>query len=345
MTAAQVRLSATGHLTLFTHAALWGAGAIAAAAGERVRLGWTGGLQPAPVLYGIEAEPLAVLVHDRAVQAADQDSWVQAALPHEPARALFSPRLKVFPTSAWCAWQAAREAHIDRLAFQDAVLDLRMLAGLGEPSSWHEDRGQPRQDHGASRLELQPRNQGSEFVGTRLRALAAAVAQRSIDDVVAGLTGALVRDEGSDSPDSRSAGNLRPPGRTDNALAWAAMWGLANLPVQHLVHTPSRTPTHLPRSRTDGSGDEVRAGHVAVPLWSGRWTIARLRSVLVSQALSAVGVQLRSGSLPTGRELQWLVERGVEGLVLLPMHTFGSTSSPERRVMVGTFVRLRGSVP
>lgn len=341
MSLEQVRLAPTGHLWLFTHAVLWGAGAVAAAAGGRVTLGWTAGLQPAPVLHGVDEVRLAALVHASAVRATDHRHWIQAALPHEPGRALFSPRLRAFSANAWPAWQAARDSHVDQMVAAGAALDLRLVAGLGEPSSWHEDRGEPRQDHAASRLELQPRNQGSEFVGTRLRALAAATSRRSLGEVAAGLTGQLVRDEASDSADSRSAANLRPPGRTDNALAWLAMWGLAALPVQHRVGEPSRTPPHLPRGRQDGLGDEVRAGHVVVPLWAGRWTGARLRSVLTSAALSAIGAEARSGpSTGLRREQQWLTERGVTGIVLMPMHTFGSTSSPERRVMGGEAVRL-----
>ncbi len=341
------RLAPTGHGVLFTHAALWGAGAIACTITDRARMGWTGGLTPSAVVTGISVDALAGGVHERAVAATNRANWVQAGQPHEPDRALFSPRIKTLADdAAWAAWQAARARHVDQLTDTGSVLDLRLLAGLGEPSSWHEFRGQRRQDDGASRLELQPRNQGSEFVGTRLRSLAAAVAGRRLDQVCAGLTGNEWVDEaGKDSPDSRSAANLRPPGVTDNALAWLAMWGLASAPVVHLIGRPSRTATHVPWERDIGLGDEVRGGHVVVPLWSGGWTVARLRSVLTSRALAEAGKFARTADqVPAGREQQWLCERGVSGLVVMPVHTFGSTSSPERRVMAGRSVRFGEAV-
>jgi len=339
----KVQLAATGYDLLFTHAVLWGAGSIAAEAHEGVRLSWTGRMSKVAVLDGIGATQLAVAVRESAKKAGDPDHWVQAGLPHESGRALFSPRIKALPeTAAWPPLQEARQAHLDRLGATASHLDLRLLAGLGEPSSWHYERGQPRQDHGASRLEMQPRNQGSEFVGTRMRSLAAAVAARTVEQVEAGLTGALRVDEvgKKDGPDSRSAANLMAPRVTDNALAWTAMWGLACAPVAHRVHQPSRTATHLPWTRESGLGEEVRAGHFVVPLWSGRWTVARLAAVLASRQLAeSGGASLGSGPLAATSE-QWLLERGVTGLVVLPVHTFGSVSSPERRAMAGHWVRL-----
>lgn len=345
-TAEDIQLAATGHDVLFTHAVLWGAAAIASAVAD-VRLGWTRGLEPAPVLSGIGIGRLAKAVHQRAVQATDPVHWVQASLPHESGRALFSPRIKSLPgEAAWAAWQQARSSYLDQLVQLHQALDLRLLASLGEPSSWHVRNGQSRQDDAASRLELQPRNQGSEFVGTRLRSLAKAVAARTEDQVAAGLIGAQRRDEaGNDSPDSRSAANLRPPSATDNALAWVAMWGLASIPVVHLVRYQSRTATHIPWSRDSGLGEDVRAGHIAVPLWSGRWTLARLRAVLISRALAEIGSLARTAQhVAAGREQQWLHERGVTGLVIMPIHTYGSTSSPERRVMAGRSVTLSTAV-
>ena len=51
------------------------------------------------------------------------------------------------------------------------------MAALGEPCYWVSDRlGAIQQDSAASRLEMQPRNIGSEFVGNRLRKLADAAA-------------------------------------------------------------------------------------------------------------------------------------------------------------------------
>lgn len=339
----QVLLAPTGHDVLFTHAVLWGAGVIAAAHGADVRLGWSGGLAPAPVVHGIGIEDLAGVVRQRARQALEPTHWVQAALPHESGRALFSPRIKALPDlAAWSAMSDVRAQHLDELISRRAALDLRLLAALGEPSSWHERNGKRRQDDAASRLEMQPRNQGSEFVGTLLRKLAESVANRSLSEVAAGLTGEVRTDEAArDSPDSRSAANWRPPGATDNALAWTAVWGLSCVPVAPLIRRQTRTATHVPWSR-DQVGDRG-AGHVAVPYWSGRWTVGRLRAVLASRALvnRALAVLGGGGSrTDVRRDEQWLRERGVAGLILLPVGTFGSTSSPERRVLSGRLVRF-----
>lgn len=72
-----VQLAATGYDLLFTHAVLWGAGSIAAAAHDGVRLGWTGHMSKVAVLYGIGATELAVAVRDRAEKAGDPSHWVQ----------------------------------------------------------------------------------------------------------------------------------------------------------------------------------------------------------------------------------------------------------------------------
>lgn len=339
----RVVLAATGHDLLFTHAGLWGCGALAAAADPTVRLGWAGELTRTPVLHGIDGDDLARLVRDRATEATDPRHWIRAGLPHDPSRALFSPRVKTVPDrAAWTTWQQARRAHLDALAVAQATLDLRLVAALGEPSSWHTNNGQPRQDHGASRLEMQPRNQGSEFVGTRMRSLAESVARRSVEQVRDGLTGAALVDEaGNDRQDSRSAANLMPPRQTDNALAWTAMWGLAATTVMHRVHKPSRTGTHLPWSKDSGLGNDVRAGHIVAPFWQGRWSWARLTAVLSSAQLAqAAGTVLSGEQAAKADAATWLRERGVTGLLVVPVHTFGSTSSPERRAMAGQVTSL-----
>ena len=344
----RVVLGSAGHDLLFTHAVLWGCAAMAAASLPGIRLGWTGELTKTPVLHGVDGTRLAHVVRDRAVQASEPDHWVRAGLPHEGNRALFSPRVKTLPDAgSWQALQAARRRELDALAAVGARLDLRLIAALGEPSSWHQDRGQPRQDRGASRLEMQPRNQGSEFVGTRLRSLADAVALRSVEQVEDGLTGASRVDEaGGNRSDSRSGANLMPPRTTDNALAWAAMFGLSAVPVVHRVQQPSRTASHLPWSKDSGLGPQVRAGHVAVPFWHGRWTLARLMAVLASrQLLVAAGGELTQQPAIDREAVPWLRERGVTGLLIVPIHTFGSTSSPERRAMAGHVASMSGPRP
>lgn len=99
-----------------------------------------------------------------------------------------SPRLATVPDKAsWRDLQAARHRELDELTTSAKVTDLRFLAALGEPCYWSRNRkGDPLQDDGASRWEMQPRNQGSEFVGSRLRKLAIAVVGRAPRATVAG---------------------------------------------------------------------------------------------------------------------------------------------------------------
>lgn len=319
---------------LFTHALLWGAAAIAEDAGvPAVRVGWTGsGMSPTPQLVGddLDEQRLAAIVRDHAAAHCAAESWIAAALPSEQKRGLFSPRVGALgaDAAAWRLLHDTREAALDRLP--GATLDLRLIGALGEPAYWGRIvNKRVAEEQGASRLEMQPRNQGSEFVGSRLRPLASIVARRMVTEIAAGLAGRAVRDEmGRDRPDSRTATNLRPLGATDDAAAWVALWGLSTAPVAHLARRMTRTATHVPAA----SG----AGSFRVPVWRGWWTPARLRTVLASKALvSGTGEEQVDA---TSRE--WLVQHGVRGLVEMNVNVSGSNSAPERRAVTGTPVRI-----
>jgi CRISPR-associated protein Csb3 len=189
------------------------------------------------------------------------------------------------------------------------------------------------QDDGASRLEMQPRNQGSEFVGTRLRKLAQAVSTRDAGFVVTGIDGTSITDEaGSDKADSRTATGLANPGPTDNALTWCALWGISQLPITPQINRTSLTSGHIGRVRTEW---------FYAPVWAASWSPARLRSLLVARQLrDAAGMGL-PGRWATDPALgvaagSWLTARGVIGVVRFPIQRFGSDSAPERRAMLGT---------
>ena len=172
--------------------------------------------------------------------------------PKTAVKALMSPRLSVFADQGtWDLVQRSRHDALDRIAAASGWLDLRFLAALGEPCYWsYTLKGEPLQDDGASRFEMQPRNQGSEFVGTRLRKLAATVAQRDAAKVLAGLTGQSVDDElGDNSPGSRTATGLAGPGPTDNALAWCALWGISQFPLAMRINDTAETSGHFSRGR------------------------------------------------------------------------------------------------
>ncbi|WP_434739327.1 hypothetical protein [Micromonospora sp. SH-82] len=333
--------------TMLSHLALYGLAAIAEDEGlDDVRLSWTSGMTPRPVLSTTQAteETLGETVRRHAARRDAPDSWPRRPLTDGENRALMSPRISVIPErDGWRTLQDRRHQVLDQLTDSRALLDLRLLAALGEPSYWRRNKqGQRLQDDGASRLEMQPRNQGSEFVGNRIRPLATAVAARTATGVIDGLLGRSNRDEiGKDQPASRTPTGFAAPGPTDNALAWCALWGISQFPIAHRTTGFATTSGHIGRGT---------AGYFLVPVWQGRWRTARHRTVLASRHLArfaATGLDPKE----TGRNLhddtarresarEWLASRGVTTVIRFPVHRFGSDSAPERRAMLGDFLRI-----
>lgn len=324
--------------TLLSHLALYGLAALLDEAGvPDVRLSWTPGMQPLPrvVCESLTRDVLGKVVGDHARVHAAGPSWVQRDIELKgTARGLMSPRLTPFgDLDVWKRVELARHRELDLLTDDRAWPDLRFLAALGEPCYWsHNRQDVPLQDDGASRLEMQPRNQGSEFVGSRLRKLAGKVAARGSDAVAAGIEGTLPVDEiGSDRVDSRTPTGLASPGPTDNALAWCALWGIGQLPSTPRIDAAAVTSGHLGRSRREW---------FYVPVWEAAWRPSRLRSVLASQQLHDAATRDladRSAADPARevRSRSWLAARGVIGIVRFPIERFGSDSAPERRAMRG----------
>lgn len=332
-----------------SHLALYGLAAILEDAGHDLRLSWTQQLPTRPHLRGptLDDEHIGYAVRDHATRLADPDAWLSRDITlNESARGLMSPRLTQFPDhQTWQRVQRDRHSVLGRLTQQRRLLDLRLLAALGEPAYWsRNDKDQILQDDGASRWEMQPRNQGSEIVGSRLRKLAAAVADRSPAALAAGLRGAAVRDEiGEDQPDSRTPTGLAAPGPTDNALAWCALWGISQLPISMRTSTSRRPGT----AATSGHIGHTRREWFYLPVWHQQWRPARLRTVLAS-------AQLRTAASdrlpPTVRDLpsamaitaarRWLAARGAAGVIRFPIERFGSDNAPERRAMRGHLVHV-----
>lgn len=319
--------------TLLSHLAAHGFAAILEAQGVvGVRLGWTTGADPRPFVAVPDVDNAAELIARHARAADAKGSWANRDLVVKGSpRGLMSPRLTPFgERQIWAQVQQMRQEVLDALAVNGDWLGLRLVAALGEPCYWrYSKQGAPLQDDGASRLEMQPRNRGSEFVGSRLRKLAEAVAAREPAQILAGLRGDTVRDEiGKDKPDSLTATGLARPGPADNALAWCALWGISQFPLAMRVHGTARTTGHFGRSRSEW---------FYVPIWNGRWHPARLRSIVASaplQGLATAGQGHHSdGEVEAAR--RWLSARGVVGVVRFPIARFGSDSAPERRAMRG----------
>lgn len=325
------------------HMALYGLGAILEEVGvPSLRISWTAGMAPKGRVEtdDVDEPTIADLVRSHAARHA-ANSWVQTdvTLGGKP-RGLMSPRLAVFVDDPVLRHQvfSERQNVLDDLTRAQAILDMRLLAALGEPSYWSRSRqDQPLQDDGASRLEMQPRNHGSEFVGSRLRKLATTVARRDPDAVLSGLTGQSLHDEaGGDKLDSRTGTGFTTPGPVDNAVAWCALWGISQLPTVPRTSGSAVTTGHFGSRRT--------GEHFYLPYWTARWRPAWLRSLTSSVALRTVAEH----DLPSSRVAEvdalaaraWLMARGVEGLFRFRIDRFGSDSAPERRAMLGAPISL-----
>jgi CRISPR-associated protein Csb3 len=318
---------------LFHHMAFYGLADILDTAGVAdLLLSWD---NDKPLLVGDELSPERV---DDALRThiLGRRRWVDAITGPEQ-RAVMSPRLAVFKNrDAWQKHQNERESILDELTDQHAWQDLGYLAALGEPCYWRRTpRGDPLQDDAASRLEMQPRNRGSEFVGNRLRPLTAKLLARRPGQIAAGLAGNSVIDELGGKPDSVSATGLATPGPVDNALLWCALWGIGQFPTTLRTTRTAITSGHLGRTRREW---------FYVPVWDRSWRPARLRSILASNQLARAAAQ---GLPQTGIDAvgvraaaTWLAARGVAGVMRFPIGRFGSDNAPERRALRGEVIPL-----
>ncbi len=290
----------------------------------------------------LDGAAMADLVR-RHAQAHAHGTWVQENIDLKgKARGLMSPRITPFVNDEPVRTQVlARRDHVfETLTAAHQWLDLQLLAALGQPAYWsHDDKGALMQDDGAGRLEMQPRNQGSEIVGSRLRKLAESVAARTAAEVLDGLSGAHGRDEiGKDQGTSRTGTGFCSPGPVDNAVAWCALWGISQLPSIPRVGRRATTLSsgHLGRPRQEW---------FYLPYWEQPWQPARLRTVLASARLrTAAAAGLDDPWAPDDGALvsaqAWLRCRGVAGVMRFPIERFGSDSAPERRAMQATLVPL-----
>ncbi|MGH3932535.1 MAG: hypothetical protein ACRDTF_21460, partial [Pseudonocardiaceae bacterium] len=240
----------------------------------------------------------------------------------------------------WHTLEKGRNDTIDEITARRAELDLRMLGALGRPAYWRMYERERQQDEGASRWEMQPRNQGSEFVGNRLAPLARAVAARSDEQVLDGLTGAALIDEiGHGKADSRTPTGLAAPGPTDNALAWCALWGISQLPLALRVRQAAITSGHV---------GKIGAGWFYTLIWTRAWRMARLRSMLASRQAREVAelhVLPRSAGRVVDRlgdkaARSWMSARGVTAVLCFPVSRYGSDNAPERRAGLADICRL-----
>jgi CRISPR-associated protein Csb3 len=330
-----------------SHLALYGLGAILEDAGHDVRLSWAGHHDPRPCVAApdVDEEQIAAAVQAHATYHTSDASWIARGITlHGKDRGLMSPRLSAFgDDETWQRVQLARHRVVDLLTEQRRRLDLRMVAALGEPAYWSRNaKGEIQQDDGASRWEMQPRNQGSEIVRPRLRSLAAAVAAPEPAAVAAGLTGSPLPDRRGRAPAplSHTVG-LTATGEADGALVWCALWGISQLPVAPRTSSGRRSGT----ARTTGHIGRSRNEWFYTPVWHQPWRPARLRTILASAQLRTIAssdLELPERDKPTAPAIdasrRWLAALGVVGVVRFPIQRFGSDNAPERRAMRGEVV-------
>lgn len=330
--------------SLLTHLALYGLAGICQDAGhDQLRIGWSPGMDPRPVLRStLSDEEIAELVLDHAAQRSTAGSWPKQDFIDAKgnARGLMSPRLSVLADDKqWETLQAERHRVLDELTREKSGLDLRMIAALGEPCYWRfHFNGDRAQNDAASRLEMQPRNQGSEFVGSRLRKAADAVAKRTSEAVLDGLRETVANDTArKNTSDSRSAAGLQPPGPVDDALAWCALWGIADAPLAYSTTGRAQTSVCL--------RDRDKNEYFYTPIWRGLWHPAHLRSILASGHFTQAASALIAPSADSASDISgqgWLADRGVTALVMFPVTVHGSASAPERRANQGILRPIAG---
>lgn len=256
----------------------------------------------------IMPEEMAAAVHRHASQRLE--SWVTLTHDHKGSKSgTMSPRLKpAGDADTWRTLQAARWVAFDGTgAPRRGWLDAMFMGALGEPAYWYiNNKGENEPDRGASGWEMKTRNRGEEFVQNRLALLCAAVAQRTVQQVLDGLTGRSPKDEvGSDSPSSRTPTGLSAPAPTDNAVAWCALWGISLFPVVHNATAGVGTSKGGGRqSMTAGvirglpQAERLVRAVTYLPLFKVPTRLARVRTIAVSGALARVAAResLRASS-------------------------------------------------
>ncbi len=271
----------------FTVMSVFGLAAILDQEVGEVRLRWRNHEEAIVTAGDATDEEIAEVVRQFAAKRASE-SWITAISDLNGAkRAPLGPRIGT-PSSdrSWEQLQIQRHLAIDDVSV-DSRLDRRMIGSLGEPAYWAETHDRRLfVDYGASSWEMKTRNRGEEFLQNRLSLLVASVAARSVADVRAGLTGELVRDEvGKDAATSRTPTGLRSPGRSDNAQAWCALWGLSLFPVRPVMPVAGPSPR---RSRVGGVVSVRPRIWFGLPLFGTEVSVARVRAVGRSAALTEV---------------------------------------------------------
>jgi CRISPR-associated protein Csb3 len=344
-------------LELLTHMAAYGFAAIVeATTSAPPTLSWTSGMEPRLCIEheSLDAQGMAQQILDHAKRLSDTKAWPHETwttkrttkrpksdiqLESEIRQGLMSPRLsKIEQQEQWQDLQQRRHKVLDALVNDDAWLDLFFLWSLGEPCYWQNRKAG--QDAAASQLDLQPRNNGAEIIGTRVAPLASLVSKRTPAQIVDAFRGTHLQDSigEKDGSDSCSAVGFRGRGPVDDAVSWCAIWGISQFALNRSLRNTTTASCMIHR------GQEW----VCVPVWDGRWAPARLRTILASSQLRATtraclsaGDTDGSGDAVGFDSVNWLLARGVKALILFQLKADTNSKAGERHAQRGTIYDLR----
>lgn len=333
------------------HFALYGLADIASTRfGRGVTLGWTEEQQPRPWVDVPSAAPeeIAEAVRDAASTDTPR-TWSSVSINYANTAVAspFAPRIKAIDPDKhpedWNKHQRARHDGTDQLLDHGDFAELRFVAALGEASYWHIANNSRQPDLGASRWEMKTRNQGEEFVTHRYGPLCREISSWSSDQALEGLTGSEVRDPlGKNNQDSRSSTGFTRPSPADNALVFCALRGIAEFPLARRLSKINATPGAWPDR-------VIHPRSMLIPVPTEPVTLARLRSLLVSEQLAMLHKGIMNGASDTQGSLhdeatsaldldaarKWFAARRCRAVIRFPILKTGSSLAPERQVLDG----------
>lgn len=342
----------------FSHMCAIGASVIVAEqTGRATAVGWKVAhmAPPVPVIAvectaGEDAELIvAQAVQEHAKRHTEPDiSWTHATLKgitistaRKEEVSLFAPRAKhPQDKSEWELIAQRRDEWMTGPRRENlSSADWKMIAGLGQRAWWRCIGKEKQPDSGASRWEMKTRNSGEEMIGQRMRPLADVVSHREVEKVADGLTGrGEIRDEhGKGKRKGKngflSASGFRPPGPTDNAQAWCALWGLTVFPVVQSASKVGYTPGAWPHRRRRNHPESM-----VLPVFdpSMRVSPALFRDLITSGALQDYAY----GKDDRDRARLWLAEQGVRLIVRFTVHVDRSSNRPDRYIFPGKAERV-----
>ena len=325
---------------LLSHMVLWGLAAIC----EDMELpgilaSWSDTPTPQPILHvDASKDDVAQAVIDHATRSADHDSWLSkttcVSADGKRAVALAAPRTAAPANDE--IWRRVDEEHCALLDDLESRLDQRLLLGFGYRSWWAVERsGKIRADFGCNAWEMRTRNNGTDVVKDRLLPLAREVQAWSISEVLDGLTGTRLNDVvGKNDAMSHTGTGFCLPQPVDNARAWCALWGLANLPV--MAHTSRGVVSPALLSASDIPGQNRR--HLVMFGSRRPMTLARARAILRSSQLPQASAPESVDAGQFRRAVGWCRAHGVDIAIRFPVDVVGSASAPERRALHGQVV-------